>query len=436
MKMRETTSRATRRVTASELYAAIPKHRREVKEAQFRRNMARGLSPELACRRRASLPLHGWIYRITHLATGREYYGATTTPGQQHRWEGHVADARRGRGSPGSLEEAIRAEGYRRESFSVEPIEWCSDPQTLAALERYYILHHRSLAPHGMNLDPGGSLGCLLNRKSLVANGVRYGSILEACLAHRVSPSLYHARRRLGYSVAQALGIEPAPARTDLERFTIDGIEYFGKGALAKAFGVNRATVVTRLRNSWTPRQAVGLDPSPEPTRSARRLPGMAALSRKSGVPLSTIRHRVLMQKMSVYKALRLGKQNGGYAVAFTHRGRKYGYPSRRSAAAAWGVKYVTLKRRLAQGATIKQALEVEPLPSRRRRRPRCVAKARAKPCVFGGRSYPSRSALARALGCEKQCDINWAIGLIRQAKTEEEVRRLVTERLGRFSGK
>ena len=107
--------------SATELYHSIPEGRREVGEAQFRRNLRRGMPPDAACkRRRNQLWQGGYIYRITHRATGRRYIGATTTPGQLHRLEGHMNDARRGRGSAGSLEETIRQAKFDVSAFRVE----------------------------------------------------------------------------------------------------------------------------------------------------------------------------------------------------------------------------------------------------------------------------------------------------------------------------
>lgn len=107
--------------SATDLYGVIPERFREVGEAQFRRNLRRNMSPEEACRRRANQAWHGgYLYRITHLSSGRQYIGVTTTSGQLHRLSGHMTDARRGRGSAGSLEEAIRDSNFDPDAFLVE----------------------------------------------------------------------------------------------------------------------------------------------------------------------------------------------------------------------------------------------------------------------------------------------------------------------------
>lgn len=107
--------------SAVKAYTSIPEGKREVGVAQFRRNLRRGMPPDDACKRRSNQRWQGgYIYRITHRASGRRYIGATTTPGQLHRLAGHMNDARRGRGSAGSVEEAIRQAGFDASAFRVE----------------------------------------------------------------------------------------------------------------------------------------------------------------------------------------------------------------------------------------------------------------------------------------------------------------------------
>lgn len=107
--------------SAAKAYISIPECKRQVGVAQFRRNLRRGMPPDEACKRRGNQSWQGgYIYRITHRTSGRRYIGTTTTPGQLHRLEGHMNDARRGRGSAGSLEEAIRQAAFDASAFKVE----------------------------------------------------------------------------------------------------------------------------------------------------------------------------------------------------------------------------------------------------------------------------------------------------------------------------
>jgi len=247
-------------VTARELYAAIPLNKREVGEAHFCRNLKRGLSPDEACLSRAHQSTRGgFIYRIRHISTGRKYIGVTTTPGQRHRFDGHVGDARKGRGSELSLEEAIRQENFKKGAFNVEVLcstkgnelieehkfisidciksralkpYKCHDNEELRAMERQLIKQHNTISPAGFNLDRGGSLGSLFNAKPITVNGQRFETTNEACTAFNVERAVFNHRCRAGWTIKQALGIDPTPERTDLELFVVEGQRVRGRELL------------------------------------------------------------------------------------------------------------------------------------------------------------------------------------------------------------
>lgn len=307
--------------------------------------------------------------------------------------------------------------------------------EELIAMERELIRSLGTLAPDGMNLDPGGSLGSHHNAKPVYANGKRYETTLEACEENGVNIATYLYRVKHGWSIEAALGNEPPPERTDLELFVVQGRRHRGRAALAEAHGLKRATVVSRLAKGWTPEQAVGVASPPKRQCAGRqRFQGVDtfALSRKCGIAESTLRHRIYQQGMSLEEALLPGKRNGGYPVCFTHKGKSYSFASLRQAAAYFGVNYSTVKRRLRNGATIKQALGLVPLPSRRRHLPSGAKQSspRATPTTFQGVPYLSVSDAARGQGCVSQQDINWFIGLVRAGKQEVEILRRIGERL------
>lgn len=306
----------------------------------------------------------------------------------------------------------------------------------LKEMERDLIQRLGTLAPAGMNLDLGGSVGSYHNAQALMVCGEWYPTITTACVVHGVELATFLYRRTAGWTVEQALGREPPPERRDLELFEVKGVRCRGRAALAEAFGLKRATVVSRLKRGWTVEQAVGFVPPParrRGTRGCRRTIDTHALSQQCGVPQSTLRHRIFQQGLSVAEAQYSGKRNGGHAVRFDHAGRRYSFRSLRQAAAYFGVVYVTVKRRLANGASIKQALGLLPLLSRRRHLAADAkqSRPRAKPITFLGAQYPSISDAARAQGCVTQQDINWFVGVVRDGLPEDEIVLRVRARLG-----
>jgi group I intron endonuclease len=90
------------------------------------------------------------IYQITNVANGKVYVGQTTMD-LAHRWDCHVAAARRG-STP--LARAIRKHG--REGFRVGPIVHLTTESDLDGAEQFWIEQHRCLSPRGYNLTVGG----------------------------------------------------------------------------------------------------------------------------------------------------------------------------------------------------------------------------------------------------------------------------------------
>lgn len=95
------------------------------------------------------------------------------------------------------------------------------------------------------------------NAHARTINKKRFDSDKQACRHFNVNYTTFQRRRDRGWSVEQALGLNPSPKAIAL---TIDGVPHQTIRALADHYQQNRDSVRRKLARGATPRQAVGLD--------------------------------------------------------------------------------------------------------------------------------------------------------------------------------
>ncbi len=143
------------------------------------------------------------------------------------------------------------------------------------------------------------------SRGNVTFRGKTYKNQSELCAAHDVKFSTFRKRLRSGWSMGQALGVDyrkhlrgGTSINTRGVPVVVAGVEYSSKSACASAFGLKPYTVGNRLRQGWTPEQAVGIHPPPHgqkrsPVRVAgRRFKSQRAAAEHYGVPINTYRER------------------------------------------------------------------------------------------------------------------------------------------------
>ncbi|WP_241301457.1 tyrosine-type recombinase/integrase [Burkholderia stabilis] len=64
-----------------------------------------------------------------------------------------------------------------------------------------------------------------------------------------------------GWTIEQAVGIEPAPIPAKIEKFELEGIAYESLSAAARQYGASRNAIAARLRKGYTLEQSVGITP-------------------------------------------------------------------------------------------------------------------------------------------------------------------------------
>jgi hypothetical protein len=105
--------------------------------------------------------------------------------------------------------------------------------------------------------------------------GVEYRSLSEAARKHGFSPSKISSRLLLGWTLREALEIDPRPKANCVGReIVVNGIKYAKIKDAAKEHGFTGQFIANRINLGLTPEQALELDPFPDwfiPGKSQKR---------------------------------------------------------------------------------------------------------------------------------------------------------------------
>ena len=109
------------------------------------------------------------------------------------------------------------------------------------------------------------------NAKLLETSKGKFKSIREASKVSGVSEANINARLRLGWSPDQACGFSPPTKRpsNNAREIKCAGKTFESRASLASEYGISHTKVGKRLRNGWTPEQAVGLEAPPPRYRNS-----------------------------------------------------------------------------------------------------------------------------------------------------------------------
>lgn len=87
------------------------------------------------------------------------------------------------------------------------------------------------------------------NAENLLVNGVSFASRAEAARHFGINPKLVTERMtKRGWTLEQALELEPRPRRTFAKKVVIDGTEYPSMRQAAKVLGVAQSTLMNRIK--------------------------------------------------------------------------------------------------------------------------------------------------------------------------------------------
>jgi hypothetical protein len=149
------------------------------------------------------------------------------------------------------------------------------------------------------------------------------------------------------------------------------GVAYGSVLELAERFGIHPSTVARRLRDGWSPEAAVGAEAKPKRqghgtsvTYKEKRYPHLKALADELQIDANTFRAR-LAGGYSLEDAAtgRMKPRVSAAAEAVEFEDRKY--PSKDSLAKAHGTTWSVVWKRLRRGWTMRQALGLDAEPPR-----------------------------------------------------------------------
>lgn len=97
----------------------------------------------------------------------------------------------------------------------------------------------------------------------LVTKEGTFSSIMSAAKHFGIKTGTLQRRLALGWTADQAVGIENHKRQPSRSKINCDGKSYPNSWALARAFGKGEKLVAKRIKNGWTPEQAVEIEAPP-----------------------------------------------------------------------------------------------------------------------------------------------------------------------------
>ena len=201
------------------------------------------------------------IYVITNRVNGKQYIGLTIG-NLEDRLKQHHAAARKGRKAP--LPNAIRK--YGEEAFEIELVR--CDARSYDELQDQEIneIARRGTIKGGYNSAVGGSLG---TSKPITVNGQRFPSRGQAAAHFGVDIGVFNLRlNRLDWSPEEAAGLVERSWSGKRVEVVVQGVTYPSIRQVAVAYGQDIGKVYDRFsEKGWTLEQALGIEPPPETTK-------------------------------------------------------------------------------------------------------------------------------------------------------------------------
>lgn len=204
------------------------------------------------------------LYLVTNTLNGKVYVGLTIGS-LEKRLKQHFAAARRGRKS--AFANAINK--YGEGAFTIELIK--SSARTYDELQEQEVaeIAKRDAIRNGYNTALGGSIG---TSKPITIAGKKFQSYAGAAEYYGIDQVVFGLRvSRLKWTPEQAAGIEERTGSGRKIEVLINGESFESLMQAAAAFGQSYKNVHSRLNvKGWTLEQALGIEPPPVRARSAK----------------------------------------------------------------------------------------------------------------------------------------------------------------------
>lgn len=204
------------------------------------------------------------LYVVTNLLNSKEYVGITIGS-LDLRLKQHFAAARRGRKS--AFSNALQK--YGEKGFRIELLSDAA--KTFEELQEMEVseIQRRNSIRAGYNTAAGGSLG---TPKQVTVAGRRFSSYLQAAEHFGIDASVFVLRlTRLGWSPEEAAGLKERSWEGKKKPVEVSGVKYESLFAAARAHGVAYKLTHARVAQGWSLEQALGLEPMPASVRFSGR---------------------------------------------------------------------------------------------------------------------------------------------------------------------
>jgi len=292
----------------------------------------------------------GFIYKVTNRINGKAYVGLTTNQ-VSDRWQLHIRLAERSE-KPTGLRAAIKK--YGADKFEIVQIDVAHSIKELIDKEVSAIQLHGTRAPKGYNLTKGGELP---SGTPITINDIEYRNIKVAAEVFEVPYKLVYSRLvKVGWSVREAFGLEPSPV---LHKHPVEirGEIFESQSNAARAYGLSNRLVWARLKNGWSIEEALGLEPPPNSFEINGKLyPSRNDAARAYGVNPNVVNGR-LQKGWTVRQALDVDPPPRSFTVS----GKLY--KTLKAACRDFCISAELARSRVKRGWTYEQALEIAPPP-------------------------------------------------------------------------
>jgi hypothetical protein len=239
------------------------------------------------------------LYFVTNTVNDKVYVGLTIGS-LASRLKQHFAASRKGRKS--AFMNAIRKHGEA--VFSIELLS--SDAITYDELQEQEVLEitKRDAIRNGYNTAQGGSIG---SSKSITIDGKTYQGYTVAAEAFGIDPTVFSMRvSRLKWAPEEAAGLVPRFWQGKSKPITVEGRDFKSFRQAALHYGQEVPTALSRFRKKgWTIEQALGIEPAPKrtyPSSKSLSILGveygsMAAAAGALGVSVDALRRHIRLGK-------------------------------------------------------------------------------------------------------------------------------------------
>jgi len=312
------------------------------------------------------------LYLVTCNPTGREYVGITTGSIEK-RWGEHISNASSNDSSSIKLYRSIRKHGP--DAFDIKLLrDDASNYKELLEQEMEEVAR-RDTFKRGLNSTPGGET--VASARSIEIEGRTFPTLTSAATNYGVDESVLRSRiDTLGWTLKQALEIDPRPTDWGPKAVNLEGVDYPTIKEACKAYGISNQKVNLRMkRYGWTLEQAFELEQNDRPPGAPKKIKfqgkeysSRTSLARQYGIDLSKFSRR-LQKGWNIEQVLSLEDKPARAAhnaIEVGFKGKTY--PSLKVLAKEFKVGYKLLSARLKKGWSMEEALSLKP---RSRQKPR-----------------------------------------------------------------